>query len=668
MKRRYVLLFPAIIFCALYSHAQLWSGVLNPTSGTGACSAGSLSAPGKCAIDWTQTGVPGGIPSASWTQCGSTIQASAYENGSSDATSAINAALSNCGSTLSNPHYVLLSSGTFLIKGNLTIPGYTVLRGAGTLSTILNTTGTSGAVITMGTGGGISSGGPNSATINSGNTAGSTSLTLSSTSGMSVGGYLMITELDDPVYVTIDTIVNTPCTFCDYPFQGARARGQIVEVENISGNTVTISPALYTNYGTASNTSPALATPVPGVQKYSGVELLQTYANNTGYAQTFALWGCMYCWVKEVFDNYTDGDHIDDYYGYRDEFRDSYFSNAMLHSPGGADSDVSLLNKTSGSLVENNILERLHVGVIVDWGSAGNVVGYNYSYGNFDSSGDLVIMSSFLEHGASPQFNLYEGNVGNNITLDSFWGSGSNETMFRNQFRGTDTLASPLTAGRSTVDWSSTQLANEQMFAITNSWVHTNSNAIGNVLGSADALTAATQGLYTGGTAPYTSTVIPSATRNYNNWFYAVSVGYDTGSDTNGSGVKTFAGGPSNIAGYWVGKASGPIFQHGNFDIAGGSIIWASGTTHSLPPSFYQSSEPGWFGSIPWPAVGPDVTGGNVDASTLQGHVNAIPAEACYNSTSRDSSGLLLFDPTVCYSSSNTLPPAPPTGLTVIVQ
>jgi hypothetical protein len=240
--------------------------------------------------------------------------------------------------------------------------------------------------------------------------------------------------------------------------------------------------------------------------------------------------------------------------------------------------------------------------------------------------------------------------------------------MFRNQFRGTDTLASPLTAGRSTVNWSSTQLANEQMFGITNSWVHTNSNAIGNILGSADALTAATQGLYTGGAAPYTSTVIPSATRNYNNWFYAISVGYDTGSDTNGSGVKTFAGGPSDATGYWVGKASGTIFEHGNFDIASGSSIWANGITHSLPPSFYQSSEPAWFGSIPWPAIGPDVTGGNVDASTLQGHVNAIPAEACYNSTLRDSSGLLLFDPTVCYSSSNTLPPAPPEGLTVVVQ
>ncbi len=530
----------------------------------------------------------------------------------------------------------------------------------------------------MGTGGGISSGGPNSATINSGNTAGSTSLTLSSTSGMSVGGYLMISELNDPVYATIDSIANAgdPCTWCDYPFSGARARGQIVEIETISGNTLTISPGLYTNYGTASSTSPALATPVPGVQKYSGVELLQTYANNTGYAQTFALWACMYCWVKEVFNNYSDGDHIDDYYGYRDEFRDSYFSNAMLHSPGSSDSDVSLLDQTSGTLIENNILERLHVGVIVDWGSAGNVVGYNYSYGNFDASGDLVIMASFLEHGASPQFNLYEGNVGNNITLDSFWGSGSNETMFRNQFRGTDTLASPLSAGRNTVNWSSAQLANEQMFGITNSWVHTNSNAIGNVLGSADALTAATQGLYTGGATPYTSTVIPSAMRNYNNWFYAVSVGYDTGSDTSGSGVKTFAGGPSNAVGYWVGLASGTIFQHGNFDIASNSTIWASGVTHTLPASLFHSSQPAfwtvpasWSDQPPWPAIGPDVTGGNVDNSTLAGHVYQIPAEACYNNTARDATGIKLFNPANCYGiDPPPPPPAPPTGLNAVVQ
>ena len=42
-----------------------------------------------------------------------------------------------------------------------------------------------------------------------------------------------------------------------------------------------------------------------------------------------------------------------------------------------------------------------------------------------------------------------------------------------------------------------------------------------------------------------------------------------------------------------------------------GSITWSSGVTQTLPPSFYLSSKPSWWGSIPFPATGPDVTGGN---------------------------------------------------------
>jgi hypothetical protein len=28
-----------------------------------------------------------------------------------------------------------------------------------------------------------------------------------------------------------------------------------------------------------------------------------------------------------------------------------------------------------------------------------------------------------------------------------------------------------------------------------------------------------------------------------------------------------------------------------------------------LPPSLYRSGKPGWFGSLAWPPLGPDVTG-----------------------------------------------------------
>jgi hypothetical protein len=652
MNRKRLLLFSLVLLLAIptASYAQAWSGILNASR----------------AIDWTTAGVPGGIPNRS-TICVTAACLTATTAGPSVTLAQLNAALGSCPSG----DVVLLAAGTYNINGTLSVPSNCTLRGAGTLQTILNATGTSGSVIRMGTTGPSAS---SSTNVTSGATIGSTSMVVASPSGITTGTYLMVTEINDPVYVTITT-PNGTCTWCDGSmWSGTRVRGQIVEVTGVSGSTVTFSPALYSNYGVAMGTAPALATYFQASAKYAGVENLQVYANGTGYGQTFSMTACAYCWIKGVFDNYADGDHVDVYSGFHDEIRDNYFSNAYVHSPGSSDSDVSLLIKTSGTLVENNILERLHVGIMISWGAAGNVIAYNYSYGNFDASGARVILASIDFHGAHPQFNLFEGNVANNITMDSFWGSGSSNTIFRNQFRGTDTLASPMSAGRNVVNWSSTQLANEQLMGNQFAFPHTNINSVGNVLGSADAVTAAASGLYTGGPSPFSSTILPPASRSYNGEFYAVSVGYDTGSDSSGSGVASFVGGLLNAAGFWVGKASGSIFQHGNFDIASKSIIWNGSTTQTLPASFYRSSKPSWFGSVPWPAIGPDVTGGAVDSSTLGGHVNAIPAEVCYNNSARDANGLKIFDPNVCYSGTTSsgpptsTPPAPPTGITVTVN
>jgi hypothetical protein len=92
----------------------------------------------------------------------------------------------------------------------------------------------------------------------------------------------------------------------------------------------------------------------------------------------------------------------------------------------------------------------------------------------------------------------------------------------------------------------------------------------------------------------------------------------------------------------------------------------------TLPASFFLSSKPSWwdtaFGTPPWPAIGPDVTGGPGPG----GHAYAIPAELCYENTPNDSSypqdasGLYvkLFNAGKCYGQ----PPAAPTGLTAAVQ
>src|SRR2546428_13625800 len=65
----------------------------------------------------------------------------------------------------------------------------------------------------------------------------------------------------------------------------------------------------------------------------------------------------------------------------------------------------------------------------------------------------------------------------------------------------------------------------------------------------------------------------------------------------------------------------------------------------TLPSSLYLSSQPSWWGTMPWPAIGPDVIGGEA----LTGHVYRNPAHVCYDVTPKDGNGILLFHADACY-------------------
>src|SRR5262249_24056479 len=156
---------------------QLWSGVVDPSR----------------AIDWsTSAGVPGGIPSGSYTQCGSTIAA-----GSSATT--INNALSAC----TSGDVVLLGAGAFnLNAGILMNKSGVVLRGAGADQTKLIFSGSNschgffGAICMIDTSG-QDIGSATTTNVTGGLTKGSTSVTVSSATGLSVGMYVGMDQLDD---------------------------------------------------------------------------------------------------------------------------------------------------------------------------------------------------------------------------------------------------------------------------------------------------------------------------------------------------------------------------------------------------------------------------------------------------------------------------------------
>lgn len=606
---------------AANSYGQLWSGILDPSR----------------AIDWAGAGV-GGIPPRA-TAC-TTVNPS----GSKDMTSTINAALSACPSGQA----VLLAAGTFVINGNINVPANVTLRGAGANQTILNAHGAGSGVINLG------SGYPNypGVSVTSGATAGSTSITVSSAQGISVGSYLLITELNDPSYVTTAGGEGN-CTWCDQ-YNGTRARGQMLEVSSVAGNTIGFTPALYTDYSRTPLVASFTAT------KYAGVENLQVYANNTGYVSDFMLTECAYCWVKGVEANYTDGNFVEVHYGYKDEIRDSYFSNSYSHVPGTTDSDVFIANLTTSSLVENNIIERGHVSVMIDWGSAGNVIAYNYTEGEFDSRTPQFVIGGITFHGAHPQFNLIEGNVFNRFEPDEIWGSSSTGTVFRNWAKGTTLVCNPLT-GRGTVNCSGANgtWSFQASRAMAIDHLSTSYNFVGNVSGS-----NAQNALIAYGTQQTTHMGILqySASRSYDSVNYNFTFGYGEANDTgSGTGCDGSTNPPCHST-----NAYSTALLHGNYTNADGALNWVSGLTHTLPPSFYLASTPSWWpSSLPFPAIGPDVTG----AADGGGHAGMIPAANCYLNVMKGSEGgagsPLTFNASTCYSSTQI---APPTQLKAVVH
>ncbi|HUV68952.1 MAG TPA: glycosyl hydrolase family 28-related protein [Terracidiphilus sp.] len=572
------------------------------------------------AIDWSNAGV-GGIPARGSKCAVLTPSATIVE---------INSALASCPSG----ETVYLTAGTYTISGTVNVPSNVTLRGAGADLTILNATGTGGRnVISLGSG----SVPFKPFRIVNGVTAGSTRIEVDSASGIQVGMYLVITEVNDPAYVT-SAGSGGNCNWCDGDWTkgGSLARGQIVAVTGIRGNRVTVSPGLYSAY-----TNMPIAVPFEMSASHAGVEDLQVYANHSGYGANFGMSRCAYCWIKGVESNYTDGDHVEVYWGFHDEIRDSYFSNAFLHIPGVHDSDIQIAFKTSASLVENNIIERTHESIMLEWGAAGNVVSYNYTMGEFDSGATNLDIGGIDFHGAHPQFNLLEGNVVTEITEDSVWGSSSDTTAYRNWVVGTNRICSPM-SGRGTVKCSglNSHYGFQAARALDMSYLASSGNLIGNVVGSVEMQSLKGYSH----TLEQREQIEYPLPRSYDAVAFGWSFGYGgTGDDGTGTGC---GGGvpPCHRAG-----TSSSDFFHGNYSNIGNASSWMPGVTHQLPASLYLIGKPSWWRSMPFPAIGPDVTGGQGPG----GHSYGNPAEACYlhgmGGSDGGSGGPLKFNAGRCY-------------------
>jgi hypothetical protein len=216
---------------------------------------------------------------------------------------------------------------------------------------------------------------------------------------------------------------------------------------------------------------------------------------------------------------------------------------------------------------------------------------------------------------------LHEGNQGAGLISDDVHGPSFFVTAFRNQWDGWELGK---TAQTESVD----------IYALSRYF-----NIVGNVLGHA------------GYHNKYTSS--PGSTSNCGTSIYAIGLG---GNCSDGGGTFP-ANDPLTLTG---------LLRWGNYDVVTGAARFVASeipsaipkfanpvpATQALPASFYLASRPAWWGAMPWPAVGPEVSGG--DVSGTGGHAWRNPARVCYDRAAKDSNGAIMsYSANACYGTNS---------------
>jgi hypothetical protein len=604
---------------------------------------------------------------------------------------------------------VLLGAGTFHLSSSIDLQhkGHFALRGSGASATKLvfsaatNVDCNLGASTTIG----VCStdktdfwSGPPVFMWTGGLAQGSTTLTLSGATGIVQGSMLFLSQNDDgytgypatgssvdngDYFVCADAYATGPVTGCAYdgpdgnypsPFNH-RWQYEGAVVSGVNGDMVTIaSPVRHPNWRASQAPTAMLVQPLEA----AGVEDLSIDlgANpNVDYALAFGY--CSGCWASGVAVENIYNWGIGVHWSIRTQIQDSYIYNGAGPDPYG----MRLLT-TADSLVVNNIFHKMRASLVFDEPDVGSVVAYNYSINQYYPSDAMFL--AFWPHSAGDDFELYEGNISNGIVMDNSHGGHLDETMYRNFDTGWESCANGACGSATTKDFgvAATVWPFDMRYG----------NVVGNVFGTpgfhkayetsafgdcpGGACAIYSLGEANGSTMPPipSDPLVASTMLRWANW------------DTV-TGDARFCGGPSNTG--WTttcastsevpvtaAKYPNPIPTLG--DTKAGQ--------KPLPASFYYATKPAWFGDVPWPPIGPDVTGGDVGqcAGTLNtpgqfagcaatsaaqctgtslmpawgGHVNAIPAMKCYFSLGGvpdGTGGAIPFDAKSCYAA-----PTPP--------
>ncbi len=503
-------------------------------------------------VDWLgSVGVEGGIPYRS------TVHANVLESpynaagdGVADDTAALQAAIDDC----PPGEVVWIPSGTYRITDRLRMKSGVTVRGAGIGETLIKGDDSfTGPYLVGFEAEGLWFDGVLEAARNvAGAAAKGASQIPVSGSGWSVGDVVLIDIAEDPPFSTNDGTGGT-CTWCGEE-SGDRPAGQVVEISAVQADSIDIAIPLY--FDLDASLSPRVSRLRPEwIIAEAGLEDL-SLDNSESHNPAQYNYGILYMmssrdsWVSNVELVTTLKTGLKMTYSYRNTIRGCVIRNSHAYT-SDAGYGLYFTYGVSASAIENNIFHDLTVGVIFNGPVSGNVVAYNYMTDMKSDTFPTSVRNGIIAHGAHPIMNLFEGNFldGPGISCDFYWGTSSHNTFLRNRVAIDPTK----TTGAANVSiWKG----------------QTYYNLVGNVFGS------------DGYESVYESTNLYGAPMIYNLDF--TNIGSEDG------------------------QTAATILRHGNYDSVNGGIVWDPAIPdQDVPPSYYLSERPNWWGGLDWPAVGP---------------------------------------------------------------
>lgn len=625
-----------------YQNSTLMTATYTITPGAGVLASAR-------SIDWTNVGACPGAPTAlpdqgcvpqaatTWTQSGSTIAAYGT-SGSPGNVSTINTALSSC----TGGQYVLLGAGTFhLTGGGIIIPSNCELRGSGANSTFIVYHGspacqTGGHFVCIQGSNNFANGEQNHATWTAGFSQGATTLTLSNTLNITAGQTILALDQQDE---TADTgnVWNCLTTPCGAANSGGGARTDNTCSSGVSPNNGHCSQqqwVLVTACGTCNSASSSTVTISPGLAMpnwrsaqstgawWPTTTLIQGGIRDLSLDMTSAasatspilIWNCYECFVYQVRTIDGARNHIGVQYSKNSTVMSDY---AYLEASGftGTSSYAIEVFDASDTLVTNNICQQVVECYVQSGGGTGNVSAYNFPVSSDSNSTGFMTQMDF-DHGSGDSFLLKEGEVISGIQHDNTHGTHHFFSDYRNVLEGwapaSSCNGSPCTTNTiSDFIYGGSRYGNVVGNLVGQSGYHTVSGSLyfasssgtqcGNGswkiiflvgCGNASAAFCANPASCGGGTAVFDA-LAENSLMLYKN-YDVITAAACTGTNTPTSGC--------------VGSTASAF----NDSTASPSNYAGLASPGTLPPSLVFASNPWFEGTIPFPPIGPDVTGGNM--------------------------------------------------------